>query len=122
MATSKINQPANAWIDITSNILYGSIVGSTRELKAKYNPSLKLLHVYGGFTPNAALSAYSGTNLFQINGDYKPLSGALSAYNKNQDKAHLIQININSQFQYADSQAISGAVAFFINYLARIDS
>lgn len=111
-----------AWIDITSNIIYGGIVGNSKNLKAKYNPTLKLLHIYGSFTTNAALAAYSGTNLFQINGNYKPPSGAMSAFNANQNKAHLIMINSSAQFQYADSQAISGAVAFYINYLARIDS
>lgn len=116
MGVSTIPQPTQSVIDISNNIIYGGIIGS-HSLSAEYNPQLKLIHVYGSITTNAALTAYSATNLFQITGDHLPRAGATAVMNNNQNKAHLVEVSSNGQYKYADSQAISGAVVMYIDHL-----
>lgn len=104
---------SSGWVT-ASDIVYGGII-ATGNLTHEYNVTLGLGHIYGYFSTNAALSAYSGTNLFQIT-TYVPSSCAWTIYDSNLVRGHNVIFN-GYQCKYADSSAISGAVGFYMDVL-----
>lgn len=104
------------WTPISNPVVMGSIV-SANTITVEVNTDLKMVHIYGTITTNAATAANTIYNLLQITtATYYPSNLIpVTFFNANKINNCGGDINTSGQVRLHDVTAISGAVVLHID-------
>lgn len=104
------------WTSISNPVVMGSIV-SVNTITVEVNTDLKMVHIYGAITTNAATTANTIYNLIQIsNSSYWPSNLIpITFFNNNKNNNCGGDINTSGQVRFHDITAINGPVVLYID-------